>query len=137
MASAAKKAMSDDHKQALAQGRSEGRSVRAYLEALESSRPKRGRKRTKKSISDRLATIIDEIEHAEPLRRLQLAQEELDLTQELASMENTIDLAQLQGDFVAVAKSYAERKGISYTAFRQVGVPASVLKQAGISRNSG
>ena len=36
----------------------------------------------------------------------------------------------------ARAAGYAERKGISYTAFRSVGVPAAVLKAAGISRSS-
>ena len=129
-----KKAMSEDHKQALAVGRAEGRSVRNYLEALESSRPKRGRKRTKESISARLEVIAAELEEADPLRRLQLAQEELNLTEELSTMDNVVDLKQLEEDFVSVAKSYAERKGISYAAFREVGVPASVLKAAGISR---
>ncbi|MDQ1502388.1 MAG: hypothetical protein QOD57_115, partial [Actinomycetota bacterium] len=37
--------MSDEHKQALAEGRDQGRGVRLYLEALEKNRPKRGRKR--------------------------------------------------------------------------------------------
>jgi uncharacterized protein YicC (UPF0701 family) len=127
--------MSDEHKQALAAGRAEGRSVRAYLEALESSRPKRGRKRTKDSISTRLEAIAAELEEADPLRRLQLAQEELDLTRELEAMDEAVDLDQLEQDFVKVAKSYAERKGISYAAFREVGVPASVLRDAGISRS--
>ena len=36
--------MSADHKAALAKGREEGRIVRRYLEALESNRPRRGRK---------------------------------------------------------------------------------------------
>ncbi|MCP3990535.1 MAG: hypothetical protein GY724_15765 [Actinomycetia bacterium] len=134
MAATTKKPMSTDHKEALAIGRAEGRSVRAYLEALESSRPKRGRKRTKDSISTRLESITTELEVADPLKRLQLAQEELDLTVELEAMDQAVDLTDLQSDFVDVAKSYAARKGISYTAFRQVGVPASVLKDAGISR---
>lgn len=38
--------MSDDHKAALAEGRAQGRAVRAYLEGLEASKPRRGRKRT-------------------------------------------------------------------------------------------
>jgi hypothetical protein len=37
--------------------------------------------------------------------------------------------------FVANAKPYGERRGISYQAWRQLGVPASVLRQAGISRS--
>ncbi len=37
--------MSADHKAALAKGRRRGRIVRRYLEALESTKPRRGRKR--------------------------------------------------------------------------------------------
>ena len=132
---AAKKTqMSDDHKQALAIGRAEGRLVRNYLEALESSRPKRGRKRTKDSIARRLEKIEDELEMADPLKRLQLTQEQLDLSEELEQMDNGVDLVKLEEDFARVAKGYAERKGITYAAFRQIGVPAAVLKKAGISR---
>ena len=32
------------------------------------------------------------------------------------------------------AKNYCERKGITYSTWREVGVPAEVLKKAGISR---
>ena len=38
--------MSAEHKAALAQGRSEGKAVRDYLDALRANKPKRGRKRT-------------------------------------------------------------------------------------------
>ncbi len=132
---AAKKSqMTEDHKQALAVGRAEGRMVRAYLEALESSKPKRGRKRTKDSISRRLDRIEAELEEADPLKRLQLTQEQLDLADELEQMDSGIDLTRLETDFTKVAKGYAERKGITYAAFRQIGVPAAVLKKAGISR---
>lgn len=131
-----KREMTDEHKEALAIGRAEGRAVRAYLEGLESSRPKRGRKRTKTSIRQRLETVAVEIESAEPLRRLQLAQEELDLAEELDQLDQGVDMAELEEQFVEVAKSYAERKGISYAAFREVGVPASVLRAAGVTRSS-
>jgi len=128
--------MSDDHKSALATGRSEGRAVRAYLEALDTSRPKRGRKRTTASISARLERIADELETADPLKRLTLTQEQLDLTAELAGMEDTTDVTALETDFVRVARDYAQRKGITYHAFRAIGVPAATLKRAGISRSS-
>lgn len=126
--------MTEDHKQALAVGRAEGRTVRTYLEALESSKPKRGRKRTKETISRRLERIEVELEEADPLKRLQLTQEQLNLSQELEQMDNGIDLSELEAEFTKVAKGYAERKGITYAAFRQIGVPAAVLKKAGISR---
>ena len=108
--------------------------VRAYLEALESSKPKRGRKRTKDSISRRLERIDVELDEADPLKRLQLTQEQLDLNEELEQMDTGVDLSRLETDFTKVAKGYAERKGITYAAFRQIGVPAAVLKKAGISR---
>lgn len=126
--------MSEDHKQALAVGRAEGRMVRAYLDALESSKPKRGRKRTKESIAKQIERIDSEVSEADPLKRLQLTQERIDLEAELESMEDGVDLSALEADFAVVAKQYAERKGISYAAFRQIGVPAAVLKRAGISR---
>ena len=126
--------MSDEHKAALAEGRAQGRAVRNYLEALEAHKPKRGRKRTPESISKRLERIDEEMGAADPIRRLELIQERLDLKNELESINKVVDLTELEAEFVKAAKPYAERKGISYTAFREVGVPAAVLKAAGISR---
>jgi len=126
--------MSDSHKAALAEGRSQGRAVRAYLEALEAHKPKRGRKRTADSMKKRLDKIDADYAAADPLKRLQLAQERLDLQDELAASENTVDLAGLEAEFVTAAKGYGERKGITHAAWREVGVPVSTLKAAGISR---
>lgn len=126
--------MSDEHKAALAEGRDQGRSVRAYLEALESNKPKRGRKRTKETIELRLVKIGDEIESAAPLQRLQLIQERIDLEAELSRMDDVADISELENEFVRVASAYADRKGITYSAFRELGVSAAVLKRAGIKR---
>ena len=128
--------MSSEHKAALAVGRNEGRSVRLYLEALESNRPKRGRKRTAESVTRRLTTVDRQIAAADPLRKLQLVQEQMDLQAELDTMENKIDLGALEKDFVKAAKSYSQRKGITYAAWRQIGVTPTVLKRAGIGRGS-
>lgn len=128
--------MSDAHKAALAEGRSQGRAVRLYLEALEANKPKRGRKRTPDSMKKRLDKITTELETADPLKRLQLTQEQLDLEAELAAGETTVDLSALEKDFIAAAGPYAARKGITYSAFRTVGVPPAVLRAAGISRAS-
>ena len=49
----AKRQVSDSHKKAMAQGRTEGRAVKNYLTALEENKPKRGRKRTDKYDEDR------------------------------------------------------------------------------------
>ncbi len=130
------KTMSDDHKAALAQGREQGRAVRAYLEALESTKPKRGRKRTPESIAKRLAAVEAQLPDADPLKRLQFAQERIDLQAELDNLEAPVDLASIEAAFTAAAKGYSERKGITYAAWREVRVPASTLKAAGITRGS-
>jgi hypothetical protein len=80
--------LSEDHKAALAEGRSQGRAVRRYLEALEAHKPRRGRKRTADSMRRRLEKIEEELLDADPLKRLQLVQERIDLQQELAATEN-------------------------------------------------
>ncbi len=128
--------MSVEHKAALAEGRNQSRSVRVYLDALESHKPKRGRKRTGDSIKRRLQAIDQELKSADPLKRVQLVQEQLDLQGELETIGAKVDLSALEADFVAAARSYSERKGISYAAWRAVGVPPAVLKKAGISRTS-
>lgn len=106
--------MSDEHKAALAEGRDQGRKVRAYLEALETHRPARGRKRTPESIQSRLDKIEDNINDAAPLARLQLIQERFDLQTKLAPMSEPVDVSAIEADFVSVAKDYSGRKGISY-----------------------
>lgn len=128
--------MSNEHKQALEKGRAEGRAVRDYLEALRSTKPKRGRKRTSESIGKRLTKIDQELATASAIDELKLVQERRDLTAELEAMGNTVDVAALEDAFVGVAKAYGERKGISYGAWREVGVPAAVLSRAGIGRGA-
>jgi hypothetical protein len=126
--------MSDEHKAALAEGRSQSRAVRNYLDALEANKPKRGRRRTPESIGRRLGQIEDEIPAATPTKRLELVQERIDLQAELEAMEDKPDLTATTREFVANAKAYSERKGISYAAWRELGVEASVLKEADIGR---
>jgi hypothetical protein len=128
--------MSDEHKTALAEGRDQGRSVRRYLEALEANKPRRGRRRSPESMTKRLAAIETDLPTADPLKRLHLIQERLDLQAALEASEAGTDLADLEAQFVAVAASYGERKGITYSAWRELGVPAPVLAQAGISRTT-
>ena len=126
--------MTDEHKAALAEGRAQGRAVRAYLEALETHKPKRGRKRTPDSMRARLGVIDATIDDADPMARLQMVQERIDLTAALEAAEQVVDLTALEDGFVEAAKAYGDRKGISYAAWREVGVPTAVLKRAGISR---
>jgi len=128
--------MSDSHKAALATGRVEGKVVRKYLEALRANKPARGRKRTPESIAKRLAAIDAEVQSADAVKELRLVQERIDLEAELATMGTTVDITALEAGFVNVAKSYGERTGVSYAAWRAVGIAPSVLKSAGIARGA-
>ena len=129
-----KSAMSQEHKKALAIGREESRAVRRYLEAIEAHKPKRGRKRTSEGIEARLQQIEDRLPTADPLTRVHLVQERLNLQNELATKEEAVDLNALEEEFIAAAKGYGERKGITYAAWRAAGVDANVLRRAGIPR---
>jgi hypothetical protein len=128
--------MSNEHKAALAEGRDQGRAVRRYLEALEANKPKRGRKRSPESMKKRLDAVENELATADPLKRLHLVQERLDLQAALEATEATVDLEALEKEFISAAATYSERKGISYSAWRELGVPGGVLERAGITRSS-
>jgi hypothetical protein len=132
-----KSTMTAAHKRALAEGRELGRAVRNYLDALQRNRPKRGRRRTAASIRKRLDVISTKLADASPLQRLQLVQERMDLRAELQQLGAKVDLSALERQFTKAARAYSERKGISYAAWRELGVSADVLKKAGITRGSG
>ncbi len=128
--------MTEEHKAALAAGRAESRAVKRYLEALEETKPKRGRRRTKASIEKRLEQIESDLPTANPLNRVKLIQERMDLTKELDASQDPVDISTFEDDFVKNAKSYSDRKGISYAAWRELGIAPAVLKRAGITRGS-
>src|ERR1700685_2819722 len=134
---APRKPMSTGHKAALARGRAESASVRHYLEALETSKPKRGRKRTPASIDRRLAAIETQLAGADALTKLHLLQERKDLSDERSRVAQVKDLSALEKQFIKVAKAYGERKGITYGTWRSAGVSAAVLHAANISRARG
>jgi hypothetical protein len=133
----APKQMTAAHKEAMAEGRKEGQAVKAYLDALEQHRPRRGRKRTKESIAKRLGAIDQALPDVSSLKRLQLIQERRDLQAEAAGMDGAApDLSALESNFARVAKSYGERKGIAYATWRDLGVSGDTLKRAGITRGA-
>jgi len=127
--------MSTGHKAALARGRAESASVRHYLEALETSKPKRGRKRTPASMDKRLAAIERELGTADALTKLHLLQEQKDLITERSRVDQVKDLSALEKQFIKVAQAYGERKGITYSTWRAAGVSAAVLAKAEITRS--
>jgi hypothetical protein len=124
-------AMTDEHKAALAQGRKESRAIKGYLSALASRKP--GRPVTKESLAERLGKVNERLGATDdPLAAVDLIQSRLDIEKALAEVADGDDLEMLEAGFVAHAASYSERKGVTYTAWRQFGVPASVLRSAGI-----
>ena len=128
--------MTDAHKAALAEGREHGKIVSNYLDALEAHKPKRGRKATPESLNERIAKTDAQIAGARGSERLALIQHKMDLQAQLRRIEHTTVITDLEQNFVKVAKTYAKRKGLTYAAFREAGVPANVLKEAGITRKA-
>jgi hypothetical protein len=126
-------AMSTEHKAALVQGRKEAKAIKHYLDALASRRP--GRPVTKDSLEKRLAGIQDRLaSETDVLKRVDLHQAKIEVEDALASAQESQDLTSLESAFADVAGAYSSRKGISYGAWRSAGVPAAILKKAGVAR---
>ena len=126
-------AMSDEHKAALAEGRRQAAAIKRYLSGLRSRRP--GRPVTPDSLREKIARLEDRLaDEADPLRRVDLRQAIRDTQEALQSVANPADLEALEAGFVQYAAAYSDRKGIGYLAWREEGVPAAVLKRAGIKR---
>ena len=121
-------AMSDAHKAALAQGRRESRAIKGYLTAIAGRKPGRppSPERLRQKIDDLGVRINGE---NDPLKTLELRQSRIGTL-------SVTSLPWLEASFVEFAASYSDRKGISYAAWREQGVAAAVLKQAGIGRGS-
>lgn len=127
-----KREVTPEHKAAMIQGRTETRLVRQYLEALEGVRQSGGRRRSKETLAKKLAAVEQELESADAVGRLHLVQERIDLQRAIEAAEQNVDIGELEEAFVSIAASYSERKGISYQAWREVGVTPAVLRQAGV-----
>lgn len=124
--------MDDQHKEALARGRREGHIVRSYLRALEE-----GDEQAERADSESLAFEFGRIETrlaggVDPLERVELIQRKTEIERELTTARPSTSLEDLEHRFVSVIRSYATRKGLSYWALREVGVPDGVLARAGI-----
>lgn len=123
--------MTPEHKAALREGRTQARIIKQYLESLEHKG--NGRRRSPERLRARLEKLQAEVvEETDPLRLVELRQEILDTEKLLVQAEEQQSSEDLEKEFISVAAAYSERKGISYTAWRQVGVPARVLSAAGI-----
>ena len=67
-----------------------------------------------------------------PLETVDLIQSKIDIERSLAELENAQDMDSLEAGFIENVASYSDRKGVSYTAWREFGVPASILRKAGV-----
>ncbi|MCE2531823.1 MAG: hypothetical protein J4F44_05010, partial [Acidimicrobiia bacterium] len=80
----------------------------------------------------KLAAVDQDLESADAVGRLHLIQERINLQKAIEAAELNVDIDELESGFIDIAASYSERKGVSYQAWREVGVPPKVLQAAGI-----
>ncbi len=127
-------AMSDEHKAALAQGRAESRAIKAYL-AVATTPKKRGRPVTRDSLEDKIGSLDEKVRtENDPLARVELIQARIDAQRALDDLDTVADMEALEAGFVEYAAAYSDRKGITWTAWREAGVPAATLRSAGIKQ---
>ncbi len=122
-------AMSVEHKAALAEGRKQSKMIKEYLVALET--PEDPKPKFSQEQLDGMAVAVKREE--KPLVKLDLIQALID-AKASSVVSEPVDLPSLEWGFVQVAAVYSERKGISYAAWRQAGVPVDTLKAANISK---
>ncbi len=110
--------------------RAETNAVAAYLTAL---RAPKVSARSRPNLEKRRVQIEQWIaEESSPIREVELIQQRLDIDAQLARIDQAARLPEFEEAFVKVAASWAQRSGIRAAALREVGVPASVLKRAGL-----
>lgn len=134
----APKTISPEHRQAIAEGRTQNTAVSDYLEAIDAAQPKRGRQRTADTVAGQLAATEQELAEGghSALDRLNLFAKIESLTEELAAFDTRVDPKTLEPAFVEHAAAYGKRKGISFNAWRRAGVSPAVLNAAGIHRTA-
>lgn len=118
--------------------KSEVAAIRDYLKALEQNAPQRGRKRTTESVGRQIVTLEGELAGASVTKRLGLIQQRIDLEADLEALSQaaSVDLTALEAGFATYAAAYGGRRGISYAAWREIGVSSATLKSAGIRRST-
>ena len=135
---AKRRTLSSAHKKALAEGRTMSATVDRYLAAINTPK-RRGRKVTKATLVGRLADARAKSKSAGGIDKLLAAQGVRDLQVRIAAMDAVggEDIKSLEAAFVKIAKQFGENRGIGYGAWRDTGVPAVVLKKAGVARTRG
>jgi hypothetical protein len=113
-------------------------TVNRYLAAVHTPK-RRGRKVSKATLTQRLADARGRVKTTRGVDKLLAAQEVRDLQAKLAEAATTsaVDVKIQEAAFVKVAKKFSVNRGVGYGAWRDAGVPAEVLKRAGIARTRG
>jgi len=134
----AQRKLSAAHKRALADGRTMSAVVDRYLSAVNTPK-RRGRKVSKAALVQRLTDARAKAKSANGVDKVLAAQEVRDLEVRIANMDTATggDVKSLESAFVKVARRFGENRGIGYGAWRDAGVPAVVLKKAGVARTRG
>jgi hypothetical protein len=134
----AQRKLSAAHKRALAEGRTMSAVVDRYLSAVNTPK-RRGRKVSKAALVQRLGDSRANAKSAKGVDRVLAAQEVRDLELRIANIETATggDIKSLESAFVKIARRFGENRGIGYGAWRDAGVPAVVLKKAGVARTRG
>jgi hypothetical protein len=130
--------LSAAHKRALAEGRTMSATVDRYLAALNTPK-RRGRKVSRAALQQRLTDARSRAKSATGVDKVLAAQQVRDLDARIASLDMAggDDLKSLEAAFVKIAKRFGQNRGIGYGAWRDAGVPAVVLKKAGVARTRG
>lgn len=116
------------------------RAVRRYLDRLDQQQERRrgGDRRP----TQRLEEVKGKLDAAlsngvRGLQRVQLIQQRREVEEEIRGRKAArTPEAPDDADFVTHGRLYAAAKGITYGAFREFGVPAAVLRRAGIARKA-
>lgn len=112
--------------------RTETAAIKAYLAALEAAKSPSGR-RTAEFLAQQVEDLPVRIsEEGDLLKRVMLTQQLLDAERDLAAREDHANLDAAQAEFVKHVRSFSERKGVTRQAWRSAGVPAAVLREAGV-----
>ena len=115
-----------------------GRLCRRWRTAVTTPKA-RGRKVSRAALEQRLANARSSFKTAVGVEKLLAAQEIRDLEAKLSRLRSSaeVDIKSLEASFVKIAKKFGENRGIGYGAWRDAGVPAQVLKRAGVARTRG
>ncbi len=106
---------------------------------IEAIQKGKGRRVDPKTIERRLAKARQALAAAKnPLQKIELTEKVLRLEKALKeAQKGGGKTSDVEKAFIQHAASFARRKGISYRAFREMGVPPDVLAKAGIKRTRG